>query len=79
MANTLKVLSHPTHASPRIVKILEDLLEEARKGELSGICMFTEYSDGRWEHTRDGMPDERVCFALDITRARVIGQYVGGR
>ncbi len=74
----MHVVSLPTDARPRILKILEDLLEEARRGEITGVCMFVEYADGNWEHTRDGMPDERVCFALDITRARVIGQYVGG-
>ena len=71
----MKVLSLPTHAHPRIVALLEDLLGKAKAGELRGIFVFAEDSDGNVEHSRDGMPDHNVIFNLEIVKKRVLGQY----
>lgn len=67
----LKVLSLPTHAQPRIVEILEGLLERARAGNVQGISVVTD-EDGDMKLYRDGFTDERALWVLEITKARLM-------
>ncbi len=71
----MKVLSLPTHAHPRIVAMLEELLDKARAGKISGLFVYTEDADGGVEHFRDGMPDHNVLFNLEIVKKRILGEY----
>lgn len=71
----MKVLSLPTHAHPRIVALLEDLLDKARAGKVTGLFVYTEDDDGNIEHSRDGMADHSVIFNLEIVKKRILGEY----
>lgn len=65
----------PTDAKPRIVRLIEELLVEARKGNVTGIIVFTEHPDGSFDHHRDGMADNAVCFAMRLIERRMLEKY----
>lgn len=71
----MKVVSLPTHASPRIVELLEGLLSRARAGEITGVFLYYEDIDGKIEHSRDGMADNQVVFSLELTKRRILEKY----
>ncbi len=71
----MKVLSLPTHANPRIVAVLEDVLAKAKAGKVTGIFLYTEDDQGDIEHSRDGMPDNQVIFALELVKKRILARY----
>lgn len=70
----MKVLSLPTHAQPRIVEILEELLAKAKAGEVTGLFAYVE-SDGVILHYRDGMPDNQVIFSLELVKKRILAEF----
>lgn len=71
----MKVLSLPTHAHPRIVALLEELLDKAKAGDVTGLFVYTEDADGNVTHWRDGMADHSVIFNLELVKKRILGEY----
>jgi hypothetical protein len=71
----LKVLSLPTHANPRIVALLEDTLARAKEGKVTGLFLYVEDENGQIEHSRDGMPDNQVIFAMELIKKRMLARY----
>ncbi len=71
----MKLLSLPTDANPRIVSVLEDALAKARAGKVVGIFLYTEDDEGNIEHCRDGMPDHRIIFSLELVKKRILARY----
>lgn len=69
----LRQLKTPT--SGRIVTALEELLEEAKAGKVTGIFIFHEMIDGKVVHSRDGMPDATIVFWLELIKRRILGEY----
>lgn len=69
------VKSLPNDAKPRIVRLLEELLVAARKGEITGIIVLTEDGAGDAQHYRDGIPDHGVVFSLELIKRRVLEKY----
>ncbi len=71
----MKVLSLPTHAHPRIVAALEDLLDRARAGKVKGLFCFVEDEDGNVSRVNDGFSDVQLIFSLELVKKRLLGQY----
>lgn len=69
------VRSLPTNARPRIVALLKELLEQAEKGNITGILVYTDMADGSFESARDGMSDRDLMFAMGLLHKRILGKY----
>lgn len=74
--STLKVLSLPTHANPRIVTMLEELLADAKAGKLTAIFAFYEDEGGNISHSRDGFSDNQAVFCIERTKQKILGGYL---
>ncbi len=55
--------------------MLEDLLDKARAGKVTGIFAFTEDDEGNIEHHRDGQSDHGVIFSLELVKKRILARY----
>lgn len=73
--STLKVLSLPTNANPRIVTLLEELLADAKTGKVTGLFVFHQNDEGVVVHSRDGLSDALVVFWLELIKRRLLGEY----
>jgi hypothetical protein len=59
----------------RIVSLLEDLLTQAKAGDITGLFVFTEDKKGTVIHSRDGMSDSLIVFWLELIKRRILGEY----
>ncbi len=71
----MKVLSLQTHAHPRIVAALEDLLARARAGKVVGFFSFAEDDDGNITRENDGFSDAHLIFSLELVKKRILAGY----
>jgi hypothetical protein len=62
-------------SNERIVTILEDLLAEAKRGEVTGLFLFSEGKNGGVTHSRDGMSDALIMFWVELIKRRILGAY----
>jgi hypothetical protein len=59
----------------RIVSLLEDLLTQAKAGDITGLFVLTEDKEGTVIHSRDGMSDSLIVFWLELIKRRILGEY----
>jgi len=63
-----------TTESETLVKELERVLAEARKGKVAGFHLFVEI-DGRMGHSRHGFNDSMVIFWFEFLKKRILEGY----
>lgn len=59
----------------RIVSLLTDLLEQAKRGDITGVFVFSEDKDDCVTHSRDGMSDSLIVFWLELIKRRILEEY----
>lgn len=64
-----------TERTERIVSLLEELLADAKTGNVTGVFLFTEDKGGTVTHSRDGMSDSLIVFWLELIKRRILGEY----
>lgn len=62
-------------SNERIISLLEDLLEQAKRGDLTGFFAFAEDRGGNVTHSRDGMSDALIMFWVELIKRRILGAY----